>query len=244
MRISELIEMGIAVSNQCKKNDQYSGSYILGQEYEDWLSLTIRFVEANFPSDTDTKRFRELAERANGNGPELFTKLLGILRAFNEFPPIPQKPDILPLIEDICLNFNKFDINIRRRYGNRETIKINDEHDLQDALHSILKLFFSDIRPEDYVPSYAGGNSRVDFFLPGYNLIIETKMTNNTLQDKQVGEQLIIDIERYKQTKSHSHLICFVYDKEAHISNPSGLINDLQNLSDDKMRVTVFISPQ
>jgi hypothetical protein len=187
---------------------------------------------------------REIAERANGDYGDKFNTLIGILKAFKEYPPIPIKVDIMPLIKDICLNFLKFDINIRRRYGYRETIKINDEYDLQDALHSILKLFINDIRPEDYVHSYAGGNSRVDFLLPEYNLIIETKMTNSALHDKQVGEQLIIDIERYKQKKNINHLACFVYDKEANISNPSGLIDDLEKLSDEKMRVSVFISPQ
>lgn len=142
------------------------------------------------------------------------------------------------------MNFNKFDISIRRRYGNRDTININDEHDLQDVLFSILKLFISDIRPEDYIPSSAGGNSRVHFLLPEYGLIIETKMTNKSLQDKQVGEQLIIDFGRYKQKDGYNHLMCFVYDKETNIRNPIGLIKDLERLSDEKMRISVYISPQ
>lgn len=245
MNISELIENGIEVANRCRKEGSYTGEcYYSGQEYEDWLNLAIRFVETHFPGDTDTKRFREIAENANGWGNKKFSPLMGILKAFKEYPPIPARVDILPLIEEIFMNFNKFDISIRRRYGNRDTININDEHDLQNALFSILKLFINDIRPEDYVPSYAGGNSRVDFLLPEYGLIIETKMTNSSLQDKQVGEQLIIDFERYKQKDGFNHLVCFVYDKEANIHNPIGLIKDLHNLSDEKMRITVYISPQ
>lgn len=243
MIISELIEVGITAANRCRKYSEHVGEYYDGQEYEEWLSLAIRFVEMNFPGDSDTKRFRELARDANGFGNDRFYSLISILKAFMKFPPIPSKVDILPLIEDICRNFNKFDINIRRRYSGRETIKINDEHDLQDAMLSILKLFINDIRPEDYVPSYAGGNSRVDFLLPEHGLIIETKMTNNALHDKQVGEQLLIDFERYKHTNGYKHLVCFVYDKEANISNPNGLINDLEKLSDEKMRMIVFISP-
>ncbi|WHH58496.1 hypothetical protein [Petroclostridium sp. X23] len=244
MNISELIKMGEEAAKKCYKNSEYVGEYYSGQEYEEWLTVAIRFVELNFPGDTDTKRFREIAQTANGFGNDRFYPLIGILKAFNEYPPIPVKEDILPLIKNICMNFNKFDIKIKRRYGNRETIKINDEHDLQDAIHSILKLFVDDIRPEDYVPSYAGGNSRVDFLLPKYGLIIETKMTNNVLHDKQVGEQLIIDFERYKQTNGYNHLVCFIYDREANISNPIGLITDLEKLSNEKMRMTVFISPQ
>lgn len=48
-----------------------------------------------------------------------------------------------------------------------------------------------------YVPSYAGGNSRTDFYLPQYETYIETKMTREGLRDKEVGEQLVIDIARY-----------------------------------------------
>lgn len=244
MNISELINIGYESAKMCKKVSQGVMVYYSGQEYEEWLTLAIRFVETNFAGDPDTKRFREIAEIANGNGNKQFETLIGILKAFKEYPPIPTKVDILPLIKDICMNFNKFDINIRRRYGNRDTIKINDEHDLQDVIHSILKLFINDIRLEDYVPSYAGGNSRVDFLLPEYSLIIETKMTNSALHDKQVGEQLIIDFERYKQTNGYNHLVCFVYDREANISNPIGLTSDLEKLSDERMRMTVFVSPQ
>lgn len=241
MDISELIDIGVVAANSCRKRNDYE-EYYHGQQYEEWLSLAIRFVTTNFPEDVDSNRFRVIAENANGFGDGKFHSLIGILKALKEYPPVPPKTDIMSLLEDIFMNFIKFDINIKRRYGNRETIKINDEHDLQNALHSILKLFINDIRAEDYVPSYAGGNSRVDFLIPEHGLIIETKMTNSSLHDKQVGEQLIIDFERYKSTKGYNHLICFVYDKEANIVNPSGLSKDLEGLSDDKMRVSVYIS--
>ncbi len=244
MDINELIEIGEKASKSCLVRSAHVGDYYSGQEYVDWLNLAVRFLDQNFPDDVDNQRFRELALRANGNGNDVYYELIGILKAFEQFPPIPPKTDVMHLITDICMNFNKFDINIRRRYGDRETIKINDEHDLQNAMYSILKLFINDIRPEDYVPSYAGGNSRVDFLLPEFNIIIETKMTNKNLHDKEVGEQLIVDFERYKQVQRGNHLICFVYDKDAYIQNPIGLITDLERLSDEKMRISVFVSPQ
>lgn len=244
MEISELIAAGEKVTKECSKPAMYGGVYYSGESYANWLALSTRFVESNFPNDPDTLRFRDLAERANGNGNELFYPLISILKAFKDLPPLPPKNDILPIISDMCNNFNKFDINIKRRYGNRSTIEINDEHDMQNAMLSILKLFIDDIRPEDYVPSYAGGNSRVDFLLPDFNMVIEAKMTNKNLSDKQIGEQLLIDIERYKQHPQCDHLVCFVYDKESHISNPYGLINDLEKCSNEDLRITVFISPK
>ncbi len=35
-----------------------------------------------------------------------------------------------------------------------------------------------------------------------------------------------------------------LYDKEGFISNPHGLVNDLQKKSDEQLRMSVFITPQ
>lgn len=242
MDLRELIETGESIASRCKKSGTM-GMYYSGAEYQNWLSLAIRFMDSNFPSETDTARFRSIAETAHGFGDKKFLPLIGILKAFEQLPPVPKIDNIVPIIKDICNNFNKFDINIKRRYAKRETIVINDEYDVQDSLLAILKLFTNDIRPEDYVPSYAGGNSRVDFLLPSHGIVIETKMTNKNLSDKQIGEQLIVDFDRYKQLKDYNHLICFVYDKDSYIRNPHGLISDLEKLSDENMRITVLISP-
>ncbi|WP_243300481.1 PD-(D/E)XK nuclease domain-containing protein [Bacillus litorisediminis] len=243
MDISELIAMGEKVARENKRGYGVE-SYYTGEKYQNWLALAIRFVESNFPGDPDTVRFRRIAEEADGFGDERYHPLISILKAFQQNPPVPPKNDIMPIIAEICNNFNKFDVNIKRRHGNRSTITINDEYDVQDAMLAILKLFVDDIRPEDFVPSYAGSNSRVDFLLPQHGVVIETKMTNRGLSDKQIGEQLIIDVERYKQHPGCNHLVCFVYDKDSHITNPYGLIDDIEKLSDQKMRITVFISPQ
>jgi len=243
MNISELIAMGETVASESYKSGGYGGGYYSGEKYQNWLALAVRFVESNFHGDPDTLRFREIAEQANGFGNDKYHRLMAILKAFEQNPPVPPSTDIMTIISDLCNNFNKFDINIKRRRGDRPTITINDEYDVQDAMLAILKLFVDDIRPEDYVPSYAGGNSRVDFLLPQHGVIIETKMTNKHLSDKQVGEQLIIDFERYKQKDDYDHLVCFVYDKGSHITNPYGLISDLEKLSNNDMRMTVFISP-
>lgn len=106
-----------------------------------------------------------------------------------------------------------------------------------------MKLFVDDIRPEDYVPSYAGGNSRVDFLLPEEKIVIETKLTRESLKDKKLGEELLIDIQRYKAQENCKHLICFIYDKDSYISNPHGLKKDLEKMSDDKFKVNIIISP-
>ena len=123
----------------------------------------------------------------------------------------------------------------------RETLKITDEYDVQDLLHSLLLLEFEDIRKEEVTHSYAGKSSRTDFLLKKEKLFIEVKMTRDSLRDKQIGEQFILDKAQYKNHPDCEHLVCFVYDPEHYIENSTGLIKDLS--SDEGMKVSVFIEP-
>ena len=97
-------------------------------------------------------------------------------------------------------------------------------------MHALLKLEFDDIRAEDYTPTYAGGASRLDFRLPAERCAIEVKMTRDTLKEKKLGEELIIDIARYAAAPEVKTLYCFIYDPGDHIVNPDGLKADLEKL--------------
>ncbi|HCQ20995.1 MAG TPA: hypothetical protein DIU28_05930 [Anabaena sp. UBA12330] len=145
-------------------------------------------------------------------------------------------------IELLCNRFDLVARQIQIRYGKgkRTTIEINDEYDVQDLFHALLTLYFDDIRDEEWTPSYAGRASRVDFLLKEEQIVIELKKTRENLTGKEVGEQLIIDITRYKSHPDCKTLICFVYDPERRIKNPRGLENDLSKTTDG-MIVKVFI---
>lgn len=132
---------------------------------------------------------------------------------------------------------------LKSRYSNRSTIVIQDEYDVQDLLHSLLKIEFNDVREEEYTPSYAGSSARVDFLLKEQKIVIEVKKTRDGLRDKEVGNQLMLDIVRYKSHPNCKHLICFVYDPESKIQNPRGLENDLNEMSTNELFVEVFIRP-
>ena len=238
--LEEIIEEGYKVKNQCTKSNEF-GRYVHGESYIHWLEFSTRYLQQVFPGSPQTVRFEEIANRANGNEEERFFALIGILKALNEIPSINYIDDIDSILKKIFVNFHKCARSILNRYNNRETIDIKDEYDVQDLLEGILRLFVEDVRPEDYVPSYAGGNSRTDFYLPRYDTYIETKMTREKLKDKEVGEQLCIDIARYGS--KCKKLICFIYDKENLLKNPYGLINDLQNLSTEKLKVEIYIAP-
>ncbi len=130
---------------------------------------------------------------------------------------------------------------LRNRYNNRVTLDVKDEYDVQDLLFSILQLFFKDIRKEEWTPSYAGNAARVDFLLKEEKIVIEVKKTRDSMKDKDLGEQLIIDIAKYKSHPDCKKLLCFVYDPDGRIVNPEGIVRDLEK--DNKEFVKIYINP-
>lgn len=154
----------------------------------------------------------------------------------NELRPIE-------ILKRIFFRFHIIVKQIRNRYNDRPTIDIADEYDVQDFLKSLLLIFFDDIRDEEWTPSYAGKSARMDFLLKNEEIVIETKMTRKGLTGKEVGDQLLIDIDRYKEHPNCKTLVCFIYDPEGRISNVKGLINDLQKKSTDRLKIFVFVNP-
>lgn len=152
---------------------------------------------------------------------------------------VPQKSDAIELL---CLKFHNVAMQLRDRREARPTLDIADEYDVQDLLHALLRIFFDDVRPEEWTPSYAGKSSRMDFLLPTEESIIEAKRTRPGLSAKELGDQLIVDITRYKVHPSCKRLICFVYDPEGRVANPRGIERDLSRNEED-FEVKVIIAP-
>jgi hypothetical protein len=110
-------------------------------------------------------------------------------------------------------------------------------------MNGLLRLHFDDIRLEEWSPSYAGGSSRMDFLLKKENIVVETKKTRKGLTEKKLGEELIIDIEKYKKHPSCKTLVCFIYDPDGLLMNPSGLENDLSR-KEGALSVIVMAVPK
>jgi hypothetical protein len=132
---------------------------------------------------------------------------------------------------------------IRQRHDNRPTIDVGDEYDVQDLFHALLTIYFDDIRKEEWAPSYAGGASRMDFLIPEIKAVVETKMMRPSLSTKQLGEQLIVDIAKYKSHPTCRILFCVVYDPDGGIANPRGVENDL-SAEDNRLVTHVIILPR
>jgi hypothetical protein len=151
--------------------------------------------------------------------------------------------DALATLELVCSRFHTVARQLRQRHSGRPTLDVNDEYDVQDLLHSLLRIYFDDIREEESTPSYAGGASRIDFLLKPEQIIIEVKKARPTLKAKELGEELIIDIARYQTHPDCKMLYCFVYDPDGYIKNPQGIENDLSR-SGPPFPVKVFIAPK
>jgi len=143
----------------------------------------------------------------------------------------------------ICDRFHAIAGQLTQRREGRPTLEIKDEYDVQDLLHAMLRLYFNDIRPEEWTPSYGGGSSRMDFLLKGHEIVMEAKMTRKGLSAKEVSEQLIIDAAKYRQHSECKSLVCFVYDPAAMLKNPRGIERDLGKLSGNGLEMICVIAP-
>lgn len=173
-----------------------------------------------------------------------YFSMLGILKALEHLNPQNVKPDSLAILETLFQKFHSIATQLKRRYANRDTLEIEDEYDVQDLLHALLRLHFNDIRPEDSVPKYAGSSKRIDFVLPDIKTVIEVKKTRKGLADKVLGDELSIDISHYRKHPDCETLICFIYDPDAKIHNQAGFVKDLNALSHEGViDVKVYINP-
>jgi len=143
----------------------------------------------------------------------------------------------------IAESFHRVALNLRARRTNRTALLIADEYDVQHVLGALLASLFQEVRPEEWAPSYAGSASRVDFLLRNKSIAVETKMTRDGLSDRKLGDELIIDIAHYKQIPGCKHLLCFVYDPDHRLRNPSVIEKDLSKPTDE-LDVLVLIRPK
>lgn len=164
------------------------------------------------------------------------------LRSTKISPGSPTAPERVEALFRIGERFHLVAKQLRSRRENRPTLDVNDEYDVQDLFHSLLRIPFDDVRPEEWTPSYAGGASRMDFILPEIEAVVEIKKSRPGLSARELGEQLIVDIAKYKKHPNCRTLFCFVYDPDGRIANPRGIENDL-NATQDDLAVRVLIAP-
>jgi len=179
-----------------------------------------------------------------------------------QVPPHPSKPigpscthqesapeslragsDSVERVRELCRRFHSVARQLRLRGEYRPTLSVEDELDVQDLLHALLRIQFDDIGTEEWTPSYADGASRTTFLLNDNRLAVLVKKTRNGLTAKDLTEQLRIDAERYRTKSRCTSLLCFIYDPEGRIGNPRALETSLTTIS-ESLTIDVLVAPK
>lgn len=243
--IEELMREGQSVLSTKWTGEMSAYSFVDEEAYYSWRIKTLTFLRIFLPEENEyVKVFAELKECEFTNA-QICAQTLDNIRDYltKGFIDVKQENgvDIDNVLEKLFARFHKVARQLRCRHENRPTLEIENEYDVQDLLHALLQLYFDDIRAEEWTPSYAGKSARVDFLLKNEKVVIEVKKTRQGLTDKELGDQLIIDVDRYKVHPDCVRLICFVYDPEGRIGNPNGIMNDLNKKHEGF--ATVIIQP-
>jgi hypothetical protein len=158
-------------------------------------------------------------------------------------PRSERPPDKASLLVMLAERFHLVARQMQKRHVGRSTLEVKDEYDAQDLFDALLKIFYDDIRPEEWTPTYAGKAGKIDFVLPVEYTAVELKITREGRAEKQIGDELLIDIGRYKSRPDVRALYCIVYDPDGHISNARGFESDLSRIHDNCV-VRVMIVPK
>lgn len=243
-------------------NEVNEANSILGW-FQDNYSIYVKYSDFDMYSTENGKKVRvdqifnvihqganiQTISREGGYyGPQLdqaSAQLRGQLASVKKQIIIEREIEIRPImhIKRIFTRLHLMINELKMRGQNKKPLIINDEYDVQYLLYGILRLYFDDIRKEDYVRQYAGSRSKIDIVLKEESIAIETKFVSKILRDKEIGDQLLIDIGRYQSRSDIHTLICFIYDPNTFLENPKGLMTDLSELSSETLKVDVYISP-
>jgi hypothetical protein len=147
--------------------------------------------------------------------------------------------DSIGIVFAIGARFRQVAYDLYRRELKNGQLPLQHEADFQNLFLALLRLFFDNIRREDPIPQNAGASSRIDFRLPEFKIGIELKDASKW-SDKDIGEQLTIDRQRYENLEIR-HLLCLVFDYSRKIANPRGLESDLTGKTSGGMRVQVRV---
>ena len=197
-------------------------------------------IPATPPQSAPPLRFsttQEVPLRSQSTAPSLPTTTPSVVRA-----PASAEIDHLNITKKLCQRFHFVARQLRLRGEYRSTLGVEDEIDVQDLLHALLRLQFDDISTDEWTPSYTS-TPRTTFLLNHDRLAITVKKTRTGLSAKDLSDQVRVDIEYYRTRGRCTNLLCFVYDPEGRIGNPRGLESELASTS-EHFTVDVLIAPK
>jgi CheY-like chemotaxis protein len=129
-------------------------------------------------------------------------------------------------------------LGIRSR--GRPSLAVRDEYDVQDAVRLLLALKYEDVRSEDSGPRVAGRGGRIDFLLPSSHIAVEVKVGLRPGAWKRIGDELLVDVARYRRHPDVSSLICVVVH-DGSLDNPEGFASDIRATAASTLDVRVVV---
>ncbi|MGH7257449.1 MAG: hypothetical protein ACREIM_03665 [Nitrospiraceae bacterium] len=154
-----------------------------------------------------------------------------------------RRDDPLQVVRRICSRFHLVTRQLRVRKDDRPSLEVEDEYDVQDLMHALLRLEFDEVQPEEWRPSYATGKAQTSYRLHREKAVIVVKKTKAGVTVRDLSDQVKVDSATYSSRTDCQTLFCFIYDPEGRIGNPRGLEAELTMLSDG-YTVEVIIAPK
>jgi hypothetical protein len=151
--------------------------------------------------------------------------------------------DPVELVKVVCGRFHAVVRQLRLRGEYRTTLQVEDEIDVQDLLHALLRIQFNNIDTDEWTPSYSSGSPRTTLLLNESRLAVIVKKTRPGLTAQDLTDQLRIDAARYRFHGRCTMLLCFMYDPDGRIGNPQGLEASLTSVNDSFV-VDVLVAPK
>jgi hypothetical protein len=149
--------------------------------------------------------------------------------------------DVRKLLDRLIRGLTRAMFPLMFRRKDKPTLSFEDEYDIQDLFHSQLRPWISDIRTEEYTPSYAGSSTRIDFLCFDHKIVIEIKYVRDRAHSRNLGKELVIDIDHYMAHPNAEELWIVVYDPKGYVQNPDSL-RDLSGSRTNKDRSMEVIS--
>jgi REase_DpnII-MboI len=170
---------------------------------------------------------------------------IGATSSYRE--PVSQLPqtelNLVERVKTLCCRFHSVARQLRLRGEYRATLSVEDECDVQDLLHALLRVQFDNIDMDEWTPSYSNGTSRKTFLLNESRCAVIVKKTRPGLTIKDLTDELRIDAERYRSHGRCTTILCFIYDPDGRIGNPQGLETSLKSVN-DSCAIEVLVSPK
>jgi hypothetical protein len=131
-------------------------------------------------------------------------------------------PEAWSVLENLLRRLPRVARQLRERHGDRPPFRITDERDLEDLVRALLPLHFDDVLPRRRTPAYAPGTV-TDFLLQPENIVVTAKYLRSNFSERQLGEQLEVDIVHYAREQPGAMLACLVYEPELTLLEPRRL---------------------